>query len=84
MKKQALSKLEMETVVNYNRGEDMAELYTADRTVMTKLDKLCKQAPENYKLIKQDSISKTYLFSKKLLSFRSGKRNLNKEKTEQV
>ncbi|MEG2650462.1 MAG: hypothetical protein RSA63_06275 [Eubacterium sp.] len=46
--------------------------------MMTKLDKLCKQAPENYKLVREDEgFSKTYEFPKNLLSFLSRKRKLD-------
>ena len=64
-----LSKYEQETIVNANAGEKLAELYTADPAMIRKMDKKVEQYPESYKLIKQDDISKTYQFPKKLLRF---------------
>ena len=65
------SKLEMETIVNYNNGEKMAEVYFADPVVMRKLDDLCSRFPEDYECIKRDEWSATYRFSKKLVQFRT-------------
>lgn len=65
------SKLEMETIVNYNNGEKMAEVYSADPVVIRKLDDLCSRFPEDYECIKRDEWSATYRFSKKLVQFRT-------------
>ena len=35
-----LTKYEMETVVNYNAGEQTATVYTRDKSVMRRLDRL--------------------------------------------
>ena len=64
-----LSRFEMETVINYNAEEKTATVYTRDKTVMRKLDTLCARLPEHYKLICEDSISRTYLMPKKLVRF---------------
>lgn len=71
---------EQETTINYNREEKTADVWTSDRTVMTKLDRLCETAPENYKCIDiaktkdGELISKRYTIAdKSLLSFRSKK-----------
>ena len=42
---------EQETSINYNREKKTVDVWTSDRTVMTKLDRLCETAPENYKCI---------------------------------
>ena len=42
---------EQETVISFQRGGDLLDVWTTDTTIMTKLDKLCKEAPENYKCI---------------------------------
>lgn len=65
-----LSKYEQETVINYNNGEKTATLYTADPIVMRKMDKLVEKDPDEYKVIKENDISKTYEFPKKLIGFR--------------
>ena len=79
---------EQETTINFSRTQDAASVWTSDKTVMTKLDKLCNSAPDFYKLIAehkaQDDVgaitSKEYRISdKRMLSFRSMKRNLTEE-----
>lgn len=79
---------EQETTINYCRTENTIDIWTSDRTVMTKLDKLCETAPDNYKLIKENRamidhetiLSKEYqITDKTLLSFRPKKRSLSDE-----
>ena len=65
-----LTRWEMETTVNYNAEEKTAILYTRDKTVMRKLDKLVEKCPDEYKLIAETDIDKTYEFPKKLIAFR--------------
>ena len=71
---------EQETTINYNREDKDRDVWTADRTVMTKLDRLCETAPENYKCIDTaydrdgNLISKQYkVADKSLLTFRQRK-----------
>lgn len=77
---------EQETTINFSRTQDAVDVWTSDKTVMTKLDKLCISAPDFYKLIAehraQDDVgaitSKEYRISdKRMLSFRSMKRTYN-------
>jgi hypothetical protein len=75
---------EQETSINYNREKKTVDVWTSDRTVMTKLDRLCETAPENYKCIDiaktkdGELISKRYtIVDKSLLSFRSKKVKVN-------
>lgn len=77
---------EQETTINFSRTQDAVDVWTSDKTVMTKLDKLCISAPDFYKLVAehraQDDIgaitSKEYRISdKRMLSFRSMKRTYN-------
>ena len=79
---------EQETTINFSRTQDAVDVWTSDKTVMTKLDKLCITAPGFYKLIAEHKaqdddgaiISKEYRISdKRMLSFRSMKRNLTEE-----
>ena len=65
-----LSRYEQETVVNYNAGEQTATLYTRDKAVMRKLDRLAADFPETYKLKHKDEVSKTYSFPKSYVSYR--------------
>lgn len=60
-----LTRFEMETTVNFNAEERMAILYTRDKTVMRRLDKLVAEFPDIYKLVLETDIDKTYKFPKK-------------------
>ena len=54
-----LTKYEMETVVNYNAGEQMATVYARDKSVMRRLDRLVADYPDSYKLLNHTDIDKT-------------------------
>lgn len=77
---------EQETTINFCRTEEAAELWTSDRTVMTKLDKLCESAPDNYQLKETGKdragvlLCKVYTIKDKgLISFKSKKREYSAE-----
>ena len=72
---------EQETVIGFMRQDDNMEIYTTDSTMITRLDKLVSKNPEQYKVIKQDDISKTYSCPKKFLSLRSAE--IKREYTEE-
>ena len=78
-----LTRYEQETVVNYNAGEKNATIYTRDRAVMRKLDRLVVHFPEIYRQIGQDEISKTYLCPKEYISYRKP-RKVSKEQREKA
>lgn len=65
-----LTRHEMETVINYNAGEQGATVYTRDKAVMRRLDRLAADYPEIYKLVKQTDIDKTYSVPKSYISYR--------------
>jgi hypothetical protein len=64
-----ITRLEQETIVNFNAAEDIASIYTADPVYMRKLDKLCEREPMSYKLVKQDKDGKWYEMPKRLVRF---------------
>lgn len=70
---------EQETVIQFNRSDSYATIYTSDSTMITKLDKMCKSAPENYSLDKTETVNgevvaKFYrLADKSRVSFRARK-----------
>lgn len=75
-----VSLFEQETVINYQRDDKAATIWTSDRTIMTKLDRLCKESSEYYSLDKVekdkdgDVVGKFYkLTDKKMISFRGKK-----------
>jgi len=65
-----LTKYEMETVVNYNAAEQRATVYTRDKSVMRRLDRLVVDYPDTYKLINQTDIDKTYFMPKTYVNYR--------------
>lgn len=78
-----LTKYEMETVVNYNAGEQTATVYTRDKSVMRKLDRLVADYPDSYKLLKQTDIDKTYSMPKSYITYRKP-RTVSDEQREQA
>lgn len=60
-----LTRYEMETTVNFNAEEQTAILYTRDKAVMRRLDKLVAEFPDVYKCTRETDIDKTYVFPKK-------------------
>ena len=42
---------EQETHISFMRDESFARIYTSDTTQMTRLDKLCENNPDMYKLV---------------------------------
>ena len=83
---------EQETVIQFNRNDPHATIYTSDSTMMTKLDRMCESAPENYKLDREETmdgkvVGKFYtLADKTRVSFRSKKveRNLSDEERQKL
>lgn len=65
-----LTRYEQETVINFNAGEKMATVYTADPAVMRNLDSLVIGYPDTFKRIKEDNISKTYEIPKSAVTYR--------------
>lgn len=65
-----LTRYEQETVINYNRLEKNVKIYTSIPNDIAKLDMLAEKYPNHYKLISEDSVSKTYeCTTKKLIKF---------------
>ncbi len=62
-----LSRYEMETVINFNAEEKTATVYTRDKSILRKIDALCARFPDTFKVIAEDSISRTYEVPKKLV-----------------
>ncbi len=66
----SLSKYEQETIINFNAGEQLATVYTRDKTVMRKFDSLVIEFPEVYKLIDETDTDKTYSMPKSCVTYR--------------
>lgn len=78
-----LSRLEQETIINYNAAEQTATVYTRDKTVMRRLDRLVGAYPDTYRLISETDIDKTYSVPKSYISYRKP-RNLTDRQREQA
>ena len=69
-----LSRLEQETIINFNAGEDKAILYTRDPAVMKKVDTLVNGYPDTFRLVNSTDIDKTYVMPKSAISYRKPRR----------
>ena len=69
-----LLRYEQETIINFNAGEKMATVYTADPAVMRNLDSLVIEYPDTFKCIKVNDISKTYEMPKSAVTYRKPRR----------
>ena len=76
-----ISREEQETIVNYNAAEQIATVYTRDKTVMRWLDALVIDFPDYYRLIGETDIDKTYEMPKSFVSYRKPRR-LSEEQRE--
>lgn len=89
MKLISIPLIEQETTISFGRTEKGVFIWTNDRTMMTKLDRLCQTAPDNYKCIdigfspENEVMDKRYAIAdKSLLSFRQ-RRQKPREYTEE-
>jgi uncharacterized protein (DUF2461 family) len=78
----SLTNYKKETSINYNEAEKIAYIYTCRESLIRKLDKLCKEYPEHFKMTNKDEHSKTYEISKKYVSIRTP-RILSEKQIEQ-
>ena len=65
-----LTKYEQETIINFNNDEQEASIYTASPQMMRKLDALAAAYPEQYQVVEQTEVSKTYSCEKHLINLR--------------
>ena len=78
-----LTKIEQETVINFNAGEEEAVVYTRDKTVIRKIDALVAEFPDVYRRIKATDIDKTYSMPKQYVSYRKPRR-ITQERRDQI
>ena len=72
---------EQETTISFSRDSEQVDIWTNDRTMITKLDKLCKSNPETYRCRSTgknrdgETMDRQYVIAdKSLLSFLPKKR----------
>ena len=75
-----LTRYEQETIINFNAGEKMATVYTADPAVIRNLDTLVIGYPDTFKCIKEDDISKVYEMPKSSVAYRKPRRLSEKQR----
>ena len=73
-----LTKYEQETIINYNAGEQMATVYTADKVVMRKIDALVTEYPDIYRVVNETDVGKEYSMPKAYVGYRKPRR-INEE-----
>lgn len=81
------AKEEQETTININRADNDMIVWTSDRTMMTKLDRLCEQYPATYTIIDTGYIDgkisdKKYRVGDKTLFSFKGKHKTVKPKSQ--
>ena len=75
---------EQETTINFCRDTDIAAVYTSDTTVMTKLDRKCREFPDVYRVVQQDDYGKWYEFPKSRIGFKPPARELSERQRENL
>ena len=88
--KNNLSRYEKETIICYNEEETNCTIYTSSQITMRKLDKLCTDFPDNYKIRSTDAdiktsnaTFKTYIAPKSFIKYKRP-RQLTEEKKEEL
>ena len=82
---------EREVIINFDDASDMANLYTANKVWIRKMDKLVAEHPESFKFRRQETykgevIAKDYTFPKRFVSIRTKdvKRNMTDEQRKRA
>lgn len=44
----AYARIDQETIINFNAGEETAEMYTADPVMIRRMNKLCSENPSQF------------------------------------
>lgn len=63
------TRAETETTIRWDAEEKIAHIYTADPISTRKLDKLCAERPDTYKLVKRDNYGSWYSAPAKMIKF---------------
>lgn len=79
--KPSISIDEQETIIIIPRNSNTAKISTTDQTMVTRLNNLCKKAPEHYKLVRTDGEYENFyeVTDKAFISFRSKKKEVSEE-----
>jgi hypothetical protein len=69
-----ITKYEMETIINYNREEPTANIYTHDAKMIKKITMLCEKHPDDFKFIKSDGDASFFEINKKYICINAPKK----------
>ena len=76
------TKIECETIVNFNEDESHADIYTASLIQIRRLDKLCAAHPETYQCTGRDEHSATYKCPMRQIRFAKPSQPMSDEQRE--
>lgn len=77
-----LKNIERETIYNFNEEEKTATIYTCNKSLIRKMDGLCKNYPNDCKIENQDEHSKTFIVPKKWIKPPRPPRQISEEQKE--
>ena len=82
---------EQETTISFSRAENKVDIWTNDRTMITKLDALCESCPTMYistrtgKNKDGETMDKSYkIMDKSMISFRTKKKTFQLTRAERL
>jgi len=79
----SLTRYEQETIINFNDEEKMASVYTHNKALTRKLDKLAQERPEECRLIRLTDRAGEYTIPKKWVKV-SPPRKVSEQQREQM
>lgn len=80
-----LSKVERETILLFNEGEELAEVYTHNRSLKAKLSALAKEYPKLVSFVQSNpNGGETYRLPKKLIQIRKPYSEERRQKDKQI
>lgn len=77
-----LTKYEQETIITYNQEDDTASCFTYDRTLICKLDAMCKKSPSII-VVREGDGCKEYTFPRKWIGIKTP-RQLSEEQRQKA
>ena len=77
------SRIEQETIINFNAEEKSAVIYTRDPAIIRHLDSLANAFPEIYHCTVETNIDRTYEVPKQYINYRKP-RNVSDELREEA
>lgn len=76
------SRIEQETIINFNAEEKSAVIYTRDPAIIRHLDSLANAFPEIYHCVVETDIDKTYEVPKQYINYRKPRNISDKQREE--